>query len=244
LDEVKPALKHFGCQSNMNATEPKPCSYGSKNASNSVVLWGDSHAGQWAAGLDHLGQKKNFKVTEFTKAGCPAARLLMATNYGKPYPECISYRESALKQILELKPNLVVISSLHTYTKVYSDLNTGHGYILDKLNASGIRALIISDTPYPKTDIPACISLNLTNTTKCDSLRKYSTASGDISEMLRKIAKTNSSDFVDPVPWLCNEKICPAVINNKIVYADGSHLSGTMAVELADQLEKYILRNL
>jgi peptidoglycan/LPS O-acetylase OafA/YrhL len=244
LDEVKSVLKSSICISNMNVAEPKPCSYGSKNASNSVVLWGDSHAAQWAGGLDHLGQKKNFKVTDFTKAGCPAARLLTVTNYGKPYPECISYRESALKQILKLKPDLVVVSALRKYSGVFTDLNSGYEYVIKPLTAAGIKVLIISDTPYPKTDIPACISLHLADVARCDSLRKFSTGTYEVSEMLRKISRDNSADFVDPVSWMCDGTNCPAVINNVIVYADGSHMSSNMAVELSSPLAKYILRNL
>lgn len=244
LDEIKSVKRSSICISNMNITEPVPCTYGSKKSPTSVVLWGDSHAAQWATGLDHLGQKNDFKVTDFTKAGCPAAKLLTVTNYGKPYPECISYRESALKQILKLKPNLVVVSQLRKYSGVFSDLDSSHEYVIKPLNAAGIKVLIISDTPYPKTDIPACISLHLTDSTRCDSLRKFSTGTYEVSEMLRKIAKDHAADFVDPVPWMCDETTCPAVIKNVIAYADGSHMSSNMAVELSALLEKYILRNL
>ena len=244
LNEVKLVKKSSICISNMNITEPQPCTYGSKRSSTSVVLWGDSHAAQWAAGLDYLGQRNNFKVTDFTKAGCPASKLLTVTNYGKPYPECSSYRESALKQILKLKPQLVVLSQFRKYTGVFADLNSGYEYVIKPLNAAGVKVLVISDTPYPKTDIPACISLHLSDSMQCDSLRKFATSSADVSEMLRKIAKDHVADFVDPVQWMCDEVICPAVINNVIVYADGSHMSSKIAVELSKPLEKYILRNL
>ena len=244
LGEVKSVKKSSICISTMNISEPAPCTYGSNKSSISVVLWGDSHAAQWASGLDHLGIKNNFKVTDFTKAGCPAAKLLTATNNGAPYPECISYRELALKQIIKLKPNLVVISSLRKYAGSFSELNSGYEFILRQLSEAGIKVLIISDTPYPKTDIPACISLHLKDPARCDSLRKFSTASFDISEILRKIAKTNSAEFVDPVVWMCDASICPAVINDVIVYADGSHMSDKMAVALSPRLEEFILRNL
>jgi len=244
LDDLKLVKKSSICISNMTITEPVPCTYGSIKSSTSVVLWGDSHAAQWAAGLDHLGQKNDFKVTDFTKAGCPAAKLLTVTNYGKPYPECTSYRESALKQILKLKPRLVVVSQLRKYTGLFADLNSGYEYVIKPLNAAGIKVLILSDTPYPKTDIPACISIHLADLTRCDSSRNFSTANNDVFEMLRKISKDHAADLVDPVPWMCDETTCPAVINNVIAYADGSHMSSSMAVELSPLLEKYILRNL
>ena len=153
-------------------------------------------------------------------------------------------RSTALKQILKLKPNLVVVSQLRKYSGVFSDLDSSHEYVIKPLNAAGIKVLIISDTPYPKTDIPACISLHLADSTRCDSLRKFSTGTYEVSEMLRKIAKDHAADFVDPVPWMCDEVICPAVINNVIVYVDGSHMTDKMAVALSPRLEEFILRNL
>jgi hypothetical protein len=244
LDEIKLVKKSAICLSKMSESRVLPCVYGSTEASASVVLWGDSHAAQWASGLDLLGKENDFKVTDFTKGGCPPAKLLVLTKFGKPYSECVIYRESALMRILQLKPNLVILSSLRTYSNSSSELDSGYEYILKPLNAAGIKVLLISDTPYPKTNVPECISLNLTNANRCDSLRAFSTDKGKFSKTLKKISNDNSADFVDPVPWMCDEIMCPAVIKDSIVYVDGSHMTKEFSIKLSAPLEKYILRNL
>jgi hypothetical protein len=47
---------------------------------------------------------------------------------------------------------------------------------------------------------------------------------------------------LDPTAWFCTASICPAVVNNMIVYADGSHTTATYVSWLAPVLSAALKR--
>lgn len=54
---------------------------------------------------------------------------------------------------------------------------------------------------------------------------------------LAKIAAAADVRLVNVRPWFCADRICPAVIGNRIVYADFGHLTRTYAVHLVPLLQ-------
>ena len=113
-----------------------------------LVLWGDSHGGSIYPGFSEL-EKENDKVavTQFTAAGCGG--LLPTEEQGD---FCRNANTLALKEILRMKPNLVVIyKAWHPW---YFQLTM---QTLQKLKQENIPVLIIGPTPRWVDDLPRVV---------------------------------------------------------------------------------------
>jgi hypothetical protein len=167
---------------------------------------------------------------------CPAPAFLKIPNFGKPFPQCISYRNTALAEILALKPNLIMLSSQRWNSTISKDIEEAYSYILKPISDAGIKSIIISDTPAPKEDIPQCLSLHLTNSSYCDSpFNSY-----DPYPTLQSIGKQWNVPVINPTNWFCTAIDCPAVVNQIIVYRDNSHISTAFAKSLSEKIYPYI----
>lgn len=113
-----------------------------------LVLWGDSHGGSIYPGFSELERENDqVSVTQFTAAGCGG---LLPTEEQDPF--CRAANTLALKEILRLKPNLVVIyKAWHPW---YFSLV---GHTIEKLKSSNIDVLVIGPTPRWNDDLPRVI---------------------------------------------------------------------------------------
>lgn len=138
-----------------------------------------------------------------------------------------SRRKNVLQYINKSKPDIVVISNLTensggTFEKFgltpSSYINSLAGFIAG-INLES-KVAVIGDKAYPGRDSAACVSLNWRNYTKCDFKNTK-----DEATLMTKIVANFRTTYFDPRPYFCNDKICPAVINRRNIYRDGSHLS-------------------
>ena len=68
----KPIVYDDGCHVNYGETKSALCTYGSKKAAKTIILYGDSHAAQWFPALEKLAQEKGFRLISLTKSACPS----------------------------------------------------------------------------------------------------------------------------------------------------------------------------
>ena len=110
-----------------------------------LVLWGDSHGGSLYPGFANLERNNpQVAVSQFTAAGCGG--LLPTLEQGE---FCKSANESALKQILKIKPNLLVIhKAWHTESAPLLQET------IRAMRQQGIPVLIIGPTPRWTVDLP------------------------------------------------------------------------------------------
>jgi peptidoglycan/LPS O-acetylase OafA/YrhL len=113
-----------------------------------LVLWGDSHGGSIYPGFSELErQSDQVAVTQFTAAGCGG---LLATEEQGAF--CRDANSLALKEILTIKPNLVVIHKAwhpHYYSLIQPTIET--------LQAVNIPVLVIGPTPRWSDDLPRVV---------------------------------------------------------------------------------------
>lgn len=113
-----------------------------------LVLWGDSHGGSIYPGFSELERENDqVSVTQFTAAGCGG--LLPTEEQG---PFCHDANALALKEILRIKPNLVVIyKAWHPW--YFSSLEK----TLKKFKQENIPVLVIGPTPRWTDDLPRVV---------------------------------------------------------------------------------------
>jgi hypothetical protein len=221
-----------------------------------IILFGDSHATQWMPALNQIGLKNDFKITMFTKAGCPASDLYVLYEIAQDklikYPECAIWRQNTLAEINRMpEPELIVLAASSKYNDG-SDPKRNFDYWVKGYQSTFVslqkyidKIIILNDTPHAGFPEPLdCLGKNLTTPSNCDLTYSQVVTPLDRMEALTQISNEYKIPIVDPISWLCNQSICPAVLDGIPAYVDASHLSAQMSEHLAPLLEQSILSKL
>jgi len=241
-DTSIPEIYQNGCHVNNNVVEPKKvgCFFGDTNSLVTVMLVGDSHAAQYFPGFAEVASSLHLRLAVATKSGCPMlelTELLHTDNSG-----CRRWEENTLYWINFLKPNVLVVSnSTEAPTGGFHSLGLspdayvkGLGYLKTSLSPK-IQMAVIGDTPYPYFDIPTCLVLHHKNQHYCDLPNSKSLATKLTSQLSSK-----GIFYVDSRAFFCKYNVCPAILQQKNVYRDGSHLSSSMARIEASILKRIV----
>jgi len=239
-------LNARGCGLSLRGTNPPLCDLGVPDGAITVALVGDSHAAQWFPALDLIAQGRGWRIVPFTKDSCIFLDMrIVSLHLEREYTECAAWRANVVAALQRLRPDLVVVSSsrwVHPVESVDKDAARQADAMVRLLGAVPGRVAIIADTPLSEVDVPACLSRKDRTADSCASSRGYALT----AHLARdgRAAKALGAVLIDPSVWLCDEQICPAVIDWTIVYRDDHHLTATMARRLAPLLEPGLLEAL
>jgi peptidoglycan/LPS O-acetylase OafA/YrhL len=228
------------CLQGNTPTTPVPnatCTIGDRAATRTMAVVGDSHANAWTPALDVFAKTYHWKVVLYTKAACPPGIYPSFVDpiTNRLYTQCNIWRREVMSHIAALKPKIVLVASeLRTLDIDSRGMVQAVGdYLRD-----GARVVYLEDTPNPGSvgPVPDCLARNPKNITKCDMSRSAPTTrlNGFIQRRIEAAAVTQAgATILDPTPWFCTKSICPAVINNMVVYEDASHTTATYVKWLA-----------
>ena len=228
----KPAVYGDGCHVNYGETKSGYCTYGDKESSNTIVLYGDSHAAQWFPTLEKMAKERGFKLVSLTKSACPAVDAKRPDQGAFKQVHCTKWRENSIKRIAEIQPLAVITSSFQYFTPANSSIsraqwwNEGQRKLLKGLRGSTNNLIYISDTPRPLRDVPNCLASR--DSKVCDSTERS------------KVSVIRGFDVINPNPWLCSS-YCPAIVEGTVAYRDASHISVDMALKLLPKLEAALI---
>ncbi|MEV0170749.1 acyltransferase family protein [Streptomyces sp. NPDC050803] len=210
------------------------CVIGDKEADKTMVLLGDSHAFQWGNAFNELGRELNVKVITVIKSGCsPEVYKITREDLGREYTECTSWRKTALAQIAELKPDVVVVTNRAQNTTTREGAQDTFG----KLKDTGADLVYLTDTPFPNRNIPDCLAKGSEEIATCSPKAEEVIDRAEFRTMEREVAEEHGAKVVDTIPAFCADGYCPAVIGGKVVYWDYSHMSGSYSTSLAPYLQ-------
>ena len=228
----RPGVYGDGCHVNYGETKSGYCTYGDKESSNTIVLYGDSHAAQWFPTLEKMAKKRGFKLVSLTKSACPAVDAKRPDQGAFKMVHCTKWRENSIKRIAEIQPLAVITSSFQYFTPANSSIsraqwwNEGQRKLLKGLRGSTNNLIYISDTPRPLRDVPNCLASR--DSKVCDSTERS------------KVSVIRGFDVINPNPWLCSS-YCPAIVEGTVAYRDASHISVDMALKLLPKLEAALI---
>jgi hypothetical protein len=241
LDAPKDVRTPKGCLLDHEQDRVRSCELGVAGGT-PVVLFGDSHAHQWAPAMDALAKERGWDLSVFAKAGCPVADLKPINDGGRySQPECVQWRSQAIDLITtQVKPQFIVVSSLHTYVSEADTMLAAWDRSLDKLRALDVPIVYIRDTPHPPSDVPTCISGAFDDWSKCAFPKDK------LQDLLVQKAITGDEKnvtVVDLTPYFCDtDDTCAAVRNGYLLYRDESHITGTAALALEPVLEQSMVQ--
>lgn len=227
-----------GCHLEVDQTENQPCIYGSAGAARKVVLFGDSHAAQWLTPLASAAKSQDWELRAWTKTTCPWPEVDIWMPSRKAfYPNCNSWRENTLADIVALKPYLVVLGALSDYRGYLYDGGrlSGEAYrrtwetamlaTIDRLQAAGIAVVVIEDNPSLYKSYRDCLALGRGD---CGRERKAATASAvEVADFLKTTRP--ALRIVSLNDQICDDARCPAIRGGQILYRDSNHITATYA---------------
>ncbi|MGB3481376.1 MAG: acyltransferase family protein [Mycobacterium sp.] len=243
--EDNPVTNADGCITDFLGTDLITCEYGDLSATRTIALAGGSHAEHWITGLDELGSEQGFKVKTYLKMGCPLTTDNVPIIAGslEPYPECRTWIDTAMDQLIADQPDFVFTTTTRPYTDAPGDfVPDNYLGIWDRLVDNNIAILGVRDTPWMFRDgvlfSPVDCLADGGDADDCGLSR--SEALDDLNPTLDyadRYPLLNLLDFSDAV---CSAEVCRAVEGNVLVYKDEHHLSPTYVRSMAPELSRQL----
>jgi peptidoglycan/LPS O-acetylase OafA/YrhL len=229
------------CWGSMTERAAGPCVFGDLSAQTKVVLMGDSHAEHWLPAMERIGRERHWKVYAMVKPACPVADMpeMINARLKRDYSECTSWRRDKLRQILALRPDIVVLSSYDHYIPADGEASSwnvtpasweaGLRRTYEILSRAGIKTIAMRDVPDAGFDAPACLSRRASGApfqirdctyALSDGLRPSAIAAQRAAARgLRNVAIVNMNDRV------CARSPCSVVQRGAVVFRDSDHLT-------------------
>lgn len=243
----KPSVYNAGCDRWYADAEVVKCIAGNESGSNTAVLLGDSHAGQWFSAFNEIMVEKGWRLVFVTKSACPIVNAsFFYEKIGRMYRECDQWRTHALTEIANMRPDLVIVSGSENYPFSAQEWKEGTLSALTPLASASKRLVVLRDTPLPGLDAPDCLARRQWQPAlfrgDC-SFQVEDSLSPMLLQMHRKITEANGSfGFLDMTPYICPGEICSVDDGNIIKYRDGNHLSDRFVRTLVPALKAELVR--
>jgi hypothetical protein len=255
-EQVDRALNDFpqtnadGCFiDGVQSTDFKPCIYG--QGSGLIALVGSSHTNQIFSPMRTVASKLESRLLVHTRSGCTLADVTYTIN-GNIWETCNSWKSAVMRDLLRIKPQLVVMVPRF---QTLIDESTGKEAVGSKqvelfiqgvertsqlLVARGIKVLLLGDTPVLKRDPLDCLSSHVVPA--CD--QSVARALPVSLSRLMQIAPQDGIATADITSAICTDRVCPAVRSGQIVWRDRDHLTDSYALLLTDLLESLVKETL
>jgi peptidoglycan/LPS O-acetylase OafA/YrhL len=249
-------LADAGCMLEAAESSPRQCVYGDSTASDTMVLFGDSHAAQWFSALDSVARGRHLRLLTMTKNSCAVARVAMySATLKRRFDECERWREGAIREIVEMHPKVLVIGqrSRHDAIRVLpagafdtlpvSEWEEGLRSTLRTLDSAGIATLLLGDSPTPHRLIPGCLSRAQHEgrpTSACDVPR--SDAVDSLAQLADRSAvlRLTHVRLLDLTNSICAPSTCHAMRDGVVVYLDGNHLTDVFVRGLTGPIDSAV----
>ncbi len=256
LAEARMDMERTGCKESYPGSDSFERCYPTSTGQPSLLLWGDSHATHWAAGLVPEVERAGATLGIVARGGCKP--LLGAANHCDFVTQRIA---GALPDFHDKRNLRGVILSSHwsremglispTYSErrpsarfsFYDDRATSTAQALDLFEAgfantisaavsANLRVLVVLPSPVQRFKVPHCLSK--TENVDCHvALPEMDLYAGAIESRIRKVIEEYPEvRLLDPKRFLCFDDNCPAVVGDLIAYNDESHLTWTFSKTL------------
>ncbi|MCD9199746.1 acyltransferase family protein [Aeromicrobium wangtongii] len=225
-----------GCQVDNGIAEPKACPYGDTASKRTVVIVGDSKMAQWQPTFAAIAKREGFKLVQLTKSACTFADVEFARDNRA---DCRAWGRTVLKDILEMKPDLVIES--HRFIDALppganDDKDSTEDAMVDGLTSywrtitdAGIPMATLLDNPSPpNAPVYECVAQHLDDLARCSFGLEGAVKASAAPAQLRAAAQVPGVAVMDLTSTICpGGKRCAAVIGNVLVYRQGTHLTKT-----------------
>jgi SGNH domain (fused to AT3 domains) len=214
-------------------TSEQLCRWGDSAAQRTVVLFGDSHAHMWLAGVMNFATTRTYRLVPLIKGRCVAS----AWGGYHQTAACTAWNAWALGVIKRIKPAAVILGTSYFLKGTTTEHNAqvaGLSAEISALSAVAGNVLLLQDPPRLPTHPVDCLLAHGATYGSCT----YPLASNETEFYARtNDAATQAGAAVVPtLQWFCSNDECPTVVGNTIAYLDTNHVSNTYATEAESAL--------
>jgi peptidoglycan/LPS O-acetylase OafA/YrhL len=245
---------------------PAGCTWPAPGARGSVILIGDSNAGQFSEPVVRAARRAHLSVTIATLSSCPFAEIVVKGLPGEA--ACRDFVSRSLRDLLRLRPVLVIVSNRaneyigNPSIGLADPMGGGTAYsagrkarlwthglrlVLAPLNAAGIPVVLVQPIPpLSLHDVGSCavIRVLLGN---CDD----SVPTRAVAERRRRAIEADNSaasglpglSTLDFERRLCSANACSSTRGDTIVYRDAQHLTVAGSLLLVNDFYAAIRRH-
>jgi hypothetical protein len=224
----RPAIYEDGCLLRFTEVAQPPCIHGDPQGGRTVVLLGDSHAGNWFPALDEAARASGWRLVTRVKASCPPIDApVKVTEAGREraYAECDTWRAAALAEIERLGPALIVVASTRHAHPIEAERA-----VINRL-AGVAPTVIMRGTPWLKEDALACLRRT----------RDPDACQWPLADLLARhnFPRTpaerlpGNARIIDLNDRLCPDAACRAARDGGVLMFDQHHLTASTSRALA-----------
>ncbi len=204
------------------------CRMGDLDATQIIVVVGDSGAAMWHGAFDAIGKRTGRQVISLTKNSCgPADLLYYQWQMKRDFPECNEWQQWLMTLLGQLKPEVVVMAgwyggNMGPDRPINPELwREGLVKTAQKLPAA-TKIVMLANQPHPSAVPAECVASHPDSLPDCalpadeavPDQSGWENAANDVGAL-----------FIDPTPWFCTKSVCPAVIADQIAYAGSGHIT-------------------
>jgi peptidoglycan/LPS O-acetylase OafA/YrhL len=183
------------------------------NGREPVLLWGSSYAMHLASGLEREFGRSDFKIYQYTMAGCEAVLAYPGTG-----GDCHGFNENAFRLIKTLGIKTVILAGNWDREKIS---NKQIRETVERIKKTGVRVILVGQIPVFRFKNAEAIERVAAANASVPSYRPPQTA-GNFNLRLQQAA--GSDEFIDPMSWRCRPDGC-LVYQQGMLVRDNGHLT-------------------
>jgi peptidoglycan/LPS O-acetylase OafA/YrhL len=237
-----PSIYWQGCDDWYHSDRVQLCGYGPSDAAHTLVLMGDSIAGQWFPAFSRVAARPGWRLVVVTKSSCPMVdEPYFYARIGREYSECERWRHRAVEQVASMHPDIVVLSMGLGGTQSFSQTQwvEGTARTLGGLSGQVGKIYFLRTTPHIDFDGPSCLASRAGRPKWLGAPSGCETVVDDAHELQvyqwlqQAAARFPNVQALDMNDVVCPGQHCQAERNGQIVFRDGQHLTASFAASLS-----------
>jgi peptidoglycan/LPS O-acetylase OafA/YrhL len=239
-------LMSGGCGTPTLETELRDCVFGDASGTQTVVVYGDSHAAMWLPAITSIADQSSWRVIPLIKPGCtPVDVPIWRRELQREFRECDEWRALALARIAQERPDMIFVGSSRNYfvadatgkrvtSGKWALWRDGFVRMLEQVRQATQRVVLIGETPHHPTDPLECLATH--DLIEDCVVPRSELVSRGYQAIERGAAREAGVEVVEPIDWLCQESTCALVFDHYLTYRNPGHLTATIVALLTPQL--------
>ncbi len=231
------------CWPTYRQTSVPACVYGDPTGTQTLVLYGDSHAAMWFDVINLIAAYSHWRLVILTKGDCPTLVLPFRNppGVGSPggaFAACAQWHTFALDRIKAIHPDVVMITQDpnlgpgdHQYSQ--AQWEQAQTATIQSLPVPSSLVLVLGDIPQTANSGPACLSRYPRNVQRCSGQNAPIVVNQNRAEA--NAAAQTGARYIDVVPWFCST-ICTGVVGHYQPYWDPYHITASYSMVLSQVL--------
>lgn len=241
-----PIVYRMGCDQWYHSAAVRPCEFGDPHAAHVAISFGDSVSTEWVPAYMRLFDRPGWRLIVFTKSSCPSVNVPIYD----PWPRridvnCIKWRHDVIQRITELRPDVVLTSTIYDYGFTRAEWINGSRAVFKKLAVAAKQVFVLRSTPRSERLSPDCVvprswlyTTIMGRSPACTSPANTPESDEVFRWITKAAAPFRNVQVMDLTDAYCPGGICHAVVDGRAMFRDDHHFTATFAASLAPTLAK------